>query len=136
MFFTANCFTLAVAGNQRIQAWAKTSPEHREEVLDAMKPKQAKQIHDLVEILGTRPTEELALEGRAVSSVGNCVRAVLSWCNNWGYRKPSPERIARWIIEHKASRDIDSIARNAKRKSTEAVVNAIHANRPLRGPKR
>jgi hypothetical protein len=137
-FFTANCLTEPVNGKQRIQAWAQTEESYRDDALEAMKPFQAKQIQGLIDIFGEDEVCELASdpEVRGFANIARYVRAVLSWCEGRGYKKPTPIKIARWIIQYKCSRLIDTIARNPVAKATEAVVNAIHAGRDYSGPRR
>lgn len=132
-FHWLNNFTQPMTGIQRTNSYAKLPDSKKSVALGAMRKYQAKQIADAETILGREVVTELALDGHALSSIGKCVRAVLSWCENRGFRKPTPLRIAKWIIDHKASRLIDTAARKGKPARQESIVNAIHADKPFVG---
>lgn len=136
MFFIANCFTRPVSAGERINAWAKTPAKQRATALKHMRKAQAKQIDSVVGLLGEDLATELALDNRALASLGKCVRSISSWCEARGYDMPSKRRTAKWLIEFRALRLIDSVARNPTSKATEGVVNAIHEWRNYSGPRR
>ncbi len=136
LFFVTNCYTKPVSGSERVQAWVETPEEYRESVLDAMRGPQAKQITDLVEMLGEALVREMARKGRPLASAAKCVRSIRSWCTGHGHPQPSARAIVRWCIEQKGFRLIDTVARNPTPKTTGAIVAAILEKRAFQGPRR
>ncbi len=136
LFAFANNFTRPVNGNERIQHWALTPRNEREDVLGAMKRGQSRQIKDLELLVGEARAVELSKQGFALASLGRCVRAIVSWCEAYGFQRPNNDLIVMWIVGQKAARLVDSIARNGSRKSKAAVINAILDNRSFAGERR
>jgi hypothetical protein len=137
VLFFMQCVTKPLQGNERIQAWALAPNSQRTNVLAAMPVAQAQQIIDLIDILGEEETIQMALEGASLASVSKCVRAVRSWITGFGHQEyVENAQIARWLISHQMLRRVDTIARDATRRSTEAIVRAIANNKPYNGPKR
>lgn len=77
--------------------------------------------------------EGVSAGDRDVLFLGRNVAAVLSWCDLWGFNQPSEDKIADWILKHKAARLIDTVNRHCNLKTTSAIVKCIHDGEKFKG---
>jgi hypothetical protein len=134
LFAADNMFARALNGNEQLDV---ALAEGGFDALASVKPAAASRVERIEEIFGSeKRVAELRSQGCALWFIPKHVRCIDSWCLGYGLKRPTDRAIGEWIVKFRASRLVDTLARNINAKTATAVVKAIHEGHDYKGPRR